>query len=230
MNLFDTLRIIHIAAGATAFLVAPIAMIVKKGGNAHRKWGLVFFWSMSVVAATAAVMAPMHKNLFLLMVSVFSFYLAFTDYRSLFRKKAYKTKKVAAIDWFFAILTISFSFGLFVFGISKMPNGMGVVAAVFGALGTGISYNSIKGFLKPSPDPQKWFFDHMLGMLTAYIAAVSAFSAVNLNYDWLPPVIQWLWPTIIGVPFMSRWMNSYRAKFSKGKKIKELVEVKIESE
>ena len=107
---------------------------------------------------------------------------------------------------------------------------MGVVAAVFGALGTGISYNSIKGFLKPSPDPQKWFFDHMLGMLTAYIAAVSAFSAVNLNYDWLPPVIQWLWPTIIGVPFMSRWMNSYRAKFSKGKKIKELVEVKIESE
>lgn len=230
MDIFSTLRTIHIAAGATAFLVAPIAMIVKKGGSAHRKWGLVFFWSMSVVAATAAIMAPMHKNLFLLMVSVFSFYLAFTGYRSLFRKKAYKTKKVAPIDWFFAILTISFSIGLFVFGISKMPNGMGVVAAVFGALGTSISYKSIKGFLKPSPDPQKWFFDHMLGMLTAYIAAVSAFSAVNLNYDWLPPVIQWLWPTIIGVPLMRRWMNSYRAKFSKGKKIKELVEVKIENE
>ena len=230
MGIFSILRIIHIAAGATAFLVAPIAMIVKKGGTAHRRWGLVFFWAMTVVAITAAIMAPLHKNLFLLMVSVFSFYLAFTGYRSLFRKKAFKTKKVAFIDWFFAILTISFSSGLFIFGISKMPNGMGVVAAVFGALGTALAYKEIRGFLKPSPDPQKWFFDHMLGMITAYIAAVSAFSAVNLNYDWMPPVIQWLWPTIIGIPLMRRWMGSYKAKFSKGKKVKELVEVRIESE
>ena len=88
----------------------------------------------------AEIMAPMHKNLFLQMVSVFGFYLAFTGYRSLFRKKAFKTNKVAFIDCFFAILTMSFSFGLFIFGISKMPNGIGVVAAVFGSPETALSY------------------------------------------------------------------------------------------
>jgi hypothetical protein len=175
-------------------------------------------------------MAPMHKNLFLLMVAVFSFYLAFKGYRSIFRKKVWKTKKTEAIDWIFVILNTSFSAGLLIYGLTMFPRPFGIIATVFGSLGTIIGITDIREFLNPSSDPRKWFFSHMLGMLTAYIAAVSAFSAVNLNYDWMPPAIQWLWPTIIGVPLVRRWIKSYKDKFSKGKKIRELVEIKYQND
>lgn len=228
MTVFETLRIIHIASGAIAFVVAPIAMIVKKGSNAHRKWGLVFFLAMTSVATTAVIMAPMHSNLFLLMVGVFSFYLAFKGYRSIFRKKVWKTKKTAFIDWFFAILNTSFSLGLLVFGVKALPNPFGIIAIAFGSIGSIIGIGDIRQFLNPSPDPQKWFFSHMTGMVTAYIAAVSAFSAVNMGF--LPPVLQWLWPTIIGAPLLGRWIKSYKEKFSKGKKISDLVQISDENE
>lgn len=230
MALFDTLRIIHIAAGSVAFVVAPIALIVKKGGNAHRKWGLVFFWAMALVGTTAAIMAPMHGNLFLLMIGVFSFYLAFKGYRSVFRKKVWKTKKTAFIDWFFAILNTVFSLGLLILGITKLgtPGGFGIIACVFGLLGSWLGIKDILIFLKPSSDPKEWFFSHMTGMVTAYIAAVSAFSAVNM--DFLPPVVQWLWPTVIGSPLLARSIRSYKAKFTKGKKVSEVVQVSEENE
>ena len=98
MELFSILRIIHISAGILAFIVAPVALISKKGGDYHRKWGKVFFWSMTVVAITAVIMAPMHDNLFLTLIAVFSFYLAFSGYRALYRKDAYKTHKTAFIE------------------------------------------------------------------------------------------------------------------------------------
>ncbi|SDY90168.1 DUF2306 domain-containing protein [Hymenobacter psychrophilus] len=39
-------RWLHIAAGFTGFFVAPVALLVRKGGAAHRLWGRVFFWAM----------------------------------------------------------------------------------------------------------------------------------------------------------------------------------------
>src|SRR3954469_15067565 len=116
MDLFNTLLVIHILGGSISFIVAPIALIVKKGGVHHRRWGKVFFYSMTVVAATALIMAPMHNNLFLTLVAVFSFYLAFSGYRSIYRKNIYKTRKTAAIDWVFAIINIAFSGTLLVIG------------------------------------------------------------------------------------------------------------------
>jgi hypothetical protein len=93
-----------------------------------------------------------------------------------------------------------------------------------------LSAKDFYSFLRPSGTKMKWFYDHMIGMIAAYIAAVSAFSAVNLNFDWLPPAIQWLWPTIIGVPLMRRWIKSYRSRFEKGRKMSDLVDVRINPE
>jgi len=70
----------------------------------------------------------------------------------------------------------------------------------------------------------------MVGMIAAYISALSAFSAVNLNFEWLPPAIQWLWPTIVGVPVIIVWTNYYRGKFSRGKKVKDVLEVTVLAE
>ncbi len=230
MELFAILRIIHIAAGSLGFIVAPVALTTRKGGKNHRRWGKVFFWSMTTVAFTAIIMAPMRHNLFLTLVGVFSFYLVFSGYRALYRKDYYKTHKTAFIDWLFAILNSLFSIVLVIYGLTKLPGSFGIISIVFGSLGSWLGIRDIISFLRPSTDKQKWFFLHMTGMVAGYIAAMSAFSAVNMNFEWLPVSIQWLWPTIIGTPLLSMWVASYKKKFAKGRKIKEEVIVEIKSE
>ncbi|MBK7850779.1 MAG: hypothetical protein IPJ66_06435, partial [Bacteroidetes bacterium] len=86
--------------------------------------------------------------------------------------------------------------------------------------------NSLRDLVSPVRPAQtkgKWFFSHMGGMIGAYIAAVSAFSAVNFNFEWLPVSIQHQRPTIIGVPRHdyldenSTAGNSPKAKRSSGR-------------
>ncbi|MBK6836984.1 MAG: hypothetical protein IPG90_00845 [Bacteroidetes bacterium] len=230
MTFFNFILIIHIICGFTAFIVAPIAMAVKKGSAAHRKWGKIFFWAMCGVCAAALIMAPMHKNLFLTLVAVFSFYMAFSGYRVLYRKNLQNWRQVAFIDWFVVSINALFSLALIYLGIKTINSAFGVISLVFGILGL---LNSLRDFIssiQPAKAKGKWFFSHMGGMIGAYIAAVSAFSAVNLNFVWLPTTIQWLWPTVIGVPLMMMWIRSYRKKFSKGRSIKQEAEVKIQAE
>ena len=96
---------VHIAAGSTAFLMAPLALATAKGGKAHRRWGKVYFWAMVVVASTALVLALYRPVLFLALVAVFSFYAAFSAYRVLFHKNLPQGGKVTWPDWGAAIFT-----------------------------------------------------------------------------------------------------------------------------
>jgi hypothetical protein len=53
---------------------------------------------------------------------------------------------------------------------------------------------------------------HLRRMLAAYIATVSAFSVVNFSF--LPPVVRWLWPTVIGTAGIALWKRYYRRRFA----------------
>jgi len=88
---------VHIAAGATAFLMAPLALASAKGGKAHRRWGKIYFWAMAVVGSTALVLSLYRPILFLALVAVFSFYAAFSAYRVLFHKNLPKGQKVIRV-------------------------------------------------------------------------------------------------------------------------------------
>ena len=88
---------IHVAAGMTALFVAPGAMIAKKGKMWHRRWGKIYFWCMFIVVVSAVVVASVKPNLFLLLLAVFSFYLSFSGYRVLYRKKP--GTAVPLLDW-----------------------------------------------------------------------------------------------------------------------------------
>ncbi len=56
-----TLLPLHIISGLIGIVSGFIAVFALKGANLHRKSGMVFFYSMLVLAATGAVMAAM-KN------------------------------------------------------------------------------------------------------------------------------------------------------------------------
>src|ERR1700761_4902804 len=74
---------VHITAGASSFLLAPVALATAKGGRQHRRWGMVYLWAMGVVAATALPMALYRPVLFLALVAIFSYYAAFSGFRVL---------------------------------------------------------------------------------------------------------------------------------------------------
>lgn len=208
---------LHIASGIVAFICAPIALLTTKGGRTHRKWGKVYFWAMAAVAASALFLSILLPILFLALVAVFSFYAAFSGYRVLSLKDLSRGGRARVIDWAAALITFISSAALAAIGtirphmLSGLPR---LVPIVLGCIGMLLGGRSILLFVRPPSDKQFWWFEHMGGMIASYIAAVAAFSVVNLgplfgNAWWV-----WLWPVIVGVPTIRVWKSYYRKKFS----------------
>jgi hypothetical protein len=199
-----------------ALVLAPLAMLTVKGGRAHRRWGKIYFWSMLVVASTAAVLALWRPQIFLALLAVFSFYLAFTGYRALSRKRPTHGEWARAGDWAAALVTFAASAALAVLGLVRPGPSwerLGVVPVVFGMLGMVLAGLDLVRFARPPADLRAWWFAHMGGMLGSYIAAVSAFSVVNFTF--LPTAVRWLWPTALGIPLISIWIAYYKVRFRK---------------
>lgn len=180
---------------------------------------------MAGVAATALVLSFALPVYFLAMVAVFSFYSAFAAYRILYLKDMYKGAQPKPLDWVAAGATIASSLLLFLMGFVK-PELMGVgvvriaghsisiVSVVFGIIGMRMGLSSIYGFVNRPRERMFWWFDHMRGMIASYIAATTAFSAVNLSHWFGPAWWVWLWPTMVGVPAIIIWTAYYKRRFS----------------
>jgi len=54
--LLDSVLPIHIAAGGLALVLGTVALVVRKGGTAHRRSGLLFVYVMLVMGATASIL------------------------------------------------------------------------------------------------------------------------------------------------------------------------------
>src|SRR4051812_21273680 len=207
---------IHIGAGFAAFFCAPVALLTLKGGKTHRRFGKYYFWLMAVVAATGAVIAVFRPIFFLAMIAVFSFYFAFRGYRVLMNKQ----RGPQPIDWLLVGASFAASAALVVIGIVQ-PAGISMpgrsISIAFGLLGLVTAGGDISGFVRPPRDKNDWWYTHMAGMLGSYLAAVSAFSAVNLRF--IPMPWRWLWPTVIGGPLIFVWITYYHRKFDRKKAI-----------
>jgi hypothetical protein len=210
-GIFNAVLIIHIVFGSVALFVAPAAMLTGKGGLWHRRWGQVFFWAITGVAITAVVLSVIRSGLFFLLIAVFSFYLALTGYRILYRKTA--EQRAGKIDWAAAVSMILGSLALIIHGTYGMlTSNFGIVAIVFGVIGLWLAASDVREFLHHPTDKMAWWYSHMTRMISAYIATVTAFSVVNMKF--LPQVTRWLWPTVIGTAAIIIWTRYYRRKFN----------------
>ena len=213
-DIFRVVLVIHILFGGVALFVAPGAMLTRKGGPWHRRWGKIYFWSMAVVALSATILSLLRPGLFLLLVAVFSFYLAFTGYRVLYHKTP--QQPATGLDWGATVLMLLGGVGLAGYGVHLLrTSSFGAVAIVFGGIGLLLAASDARAFLHPPDDKRAWWFTHMTRMLAAYIATVTAFSAVNFQF--LPPLPRWLWPTAVGGAGIVAWTRHYRKKFNGAK-------------
>src|ERR1035441_1386034 len=185
---------LHIAAGSGAFVLAPLALVTAKGGDAHRRWGKIYFWCMAIVASSALVMAVYRPILFLALVAIFSFYAAFSAYRVLGQKAAWKgVPVVRTLDWIAAIFCFAASLALAVLGAIRpeLVQNLRIPAIVFGVVGMLISGKSMWRFTHPPSEKMFWWYAHLQGMIGSYIAAWTAFSLVTIG-----PLLhgaRWLW-------------------------------------
>ncbi len=210
------LLVVHIAAGFGAFLLAPVALGTAKGGRAHKRWGMVYLWCMGGVAATALPMALYRPVLFLALVAIFSFYLAFSGYRVLKLKHLARGGSAGIIDWVAAAVAFlaGAALALLAWLRPSAVQHMGVVAIVFGLFSMRAAGVNMWDFVRKPKEKMFWWYTHLGNFIASYIAAWTAFSVVTLpqifgNQLWL-----WLWPTAIGAPAIAILTVHYKRKFA----------------
>ena len=204
---FAVNRGVHIAAGFVGFFMAPVALAVRKGGPAHRRWGRVFFWAMALAGTTALVGAQHIHSLFLLLTAVFSLYMAAFGYRSLFLKHLAWDDQVPAFDWVVAGVGLLVFLGTVGYAIAARN----VPVGVFGALGLMTTGRQLRGYANAGRwTKNQWLLNHISGFMAAYIAAVSAFSVTSLHF--IPFPYNFLWPTLLGLPIIMWWHRRVRGQ------------------
>jgi hypothetical protein len=207
----------HIAAGCVCLVLAPAVLSVTKGGVRHRRWGRIYFWSMAVVAATALAMAFYRPILFLALVAVLSFYLAFSGYRVLSLKSLADGGSATVADWLAAITAGAACAALAGLGLvwNGEGNGLGIVAMVLGTLGMLTAGSDMRRFARKPTDRMFWVSVHLQKFMASYVAALTAFSTVTLS-RFLPGagLVVWLWPAALGVPVIALTSVYYRRKFA----------------
>lgn len=215
--LLKSLLFIHVIAGFTSLFAGPVAIATKKGGNAHRKWGMVYFWGMLVVFITGVAVSTIKFIPFLFMIAFFSFYQVFCGYRIIFLKKLGQGQKPKWFDWLSAAISVTTNILFIVWGISLIMKGsesfFPKLAIGFGLGGIYITFMNTKPFFNKPKEKQFWWFYHLNNMMGGLIATTTAFSTTIFRMFSASSPIAWIWPAMIGIPIIIWWQRSYRKKF-----------------
>ena len=156
---------------------------------------------MAFTAASALFLALATRNVLLLVIAVFGFFLVFTGWRALRLKRLHEGGHGARwFDWLVATCTLAFSAALFVTGWDA---GWDVTELFFGAGGSVLAVREMVQLTGRGVRPGDWLVRHMVGMSAAYITTVSAFAVVTLTF--LPRPVAFIGPTLIGTPLIS-WL------------------------
>lgn len=202
---YSILLAIHIVSGGLALLGA-IGAISTKVFDLRHLWhvysGRLFFTGMLMVFLTTLPMTLIKPNLFLFLIGIFSFYLAWSGWR-----KAVNRSGVPAKSDFIAVLLMAIT-GLAMLSwgawLIYSGDGNGITLTVFGAIGGVLSLQEFRQFRSGPLKGKARIRAHLVSMMAATIAALTAFLVVNIDTD--PVWIAWLLPTAIITPLIF-WMS-----------------------
>ncbi len=193
----QTLILVHVLFGATALLAGSVSLVVKKGGFVHRKSGKIFVISMvisAVISMTIAVQ-PNHINTFLLSIGILTIYFSLGGYLALRYKKKYVN----------LLVDRCLSLAMFVIGIAMMMhplflNHLNIEMFIFGVIGFIFAGRDFIYFYKHEELQNHWLTLHLGKITGGYISAFTAFIVVN---QYLPGIVGWVAPSIVGSIFIA---------------------------
>lgn len=217
------LLVSHIVAGAGSLLFGIGALgLGKKGGRVHRLLGTAYFWSMAWIFASALLILLLYRfNSFLTFISIFSFYLAFSGYRVLRRKKPGSHRP---IDWAGALAALAATIAVAALALVQVIGGraglLELLSLFFGLFSIQAALADIRVFLgRTALQPRWWLFHHIQAMIGSFIAAVTAFLVQNGSKVFADPDIQWIFwvaPTLAGVLYINFMVGRYRRESGSG--------------
>ena len=192
---------IHILAGTIALLCAALAISSEKGKKFHVISGRTYFWSMVGIFLTAIPMSIINSNLFLFLIAIFSFYLAFAGMRFAKNRKGLAT----TIDWIAVILMILSGLGMWALAVIYFinDNSQYITLLVFGFIALALGYGDYRSHKHKTAVGKERIAKHLTNMMAGTIAVVTAVLVVNVNIE--PIWIWWLLPTAVITPIIFYW-------------------------
>ena len=198
---------IHILAGTIALLCAALAVSSEKGKRLHVLSGRTYFWSMATIFLTAIPMSIISNNIFLFLIAIFSFYLAFAGMRFARNRKGVAT----TLDWIAVSLMILSGLGMWILAAIYFSNTntQYIVLLVFGFLAIALGYADFKSHKNKSAIGKERISRHLTNMMGGTIAVVTAVLVVNPPFE--PEWVWWVLPTVMITPLIF-WWNSKTLK------------------
>lgn len=207
---FKIVLSIHIIAGAIGLVTGTLNISRKKGDKLHKNVGKFFFYGMLINGFSGLLMTFIHRNDFLLIISIFSIYMVATGQRYLSLKNLFKGEKPKTMDWILSSFMLLFGIAFIVFGGYYLikENFFGTVLVIFGLVSIFMVKVDFKNYMGNIKGPNFWLLVHLQRMIGSYIAATTAFLVVNNTY--LPSIIAWLLPSVIITPLIFIWSKKYK--------------------
>jgi hypothetical protein len=193
------MTVLHVVFGTVALVVVPGALLARKGGAWHRRWGIGFTVSMFVVLLSAGFLWQAKGHLFLVPLAGVSGYLIFNGWRVIARRRRRRPDQIEdRIDMLAAWAAIAAGAGTaYLGGTAATPLMLSIKPALLGIGSIAIAFgaNDLLGFRAPRM-PAGWKLAHLSAMLAAYISAVTAFLVINAHD--VPMLVRWLVPSTLG--------------------------------
>ena len=204
MIAFDVLLAVHVAAGFLALTGATIATATMFFDCPH-KWhvysGKVFVFGMTGIVVTAIPITLIKSNYPLLLIAVFSGYLALAGWR--YAKN--RTGVPNTFDWVRVGVMTASSILMLIYGAWMIHRGNlnGITIIVFGIIGGGLCLRDAYILRTRGAKGKTRIAYHLTMMLSGLIATVTAFAAVNFTFK--PSFVVWLTPTLLITPIIVWW-------------------------
>ena len=192
---------IHVLAGTVALLCSAIAVSSEKGKKFHVLSGRTYFWCMVGIFLTAIPMSIINSNIFLFLIAIFSFYLAFAGMRFAKNRKGIAT----TIDWIAVSLMILSGLGMWVLAVIYFinDNSQYITLLVFGFIALALGYGDYISHKNKAAIGKERIAKHLTNMMAGTIAVITAVLVVNVNIE--PIWIWWLLPTAVITPIIFYW-------------------------
>ena len=195
------LLVAHIFAGCISLIAAVFAVVSSKGKQAHILAGRTYFWGMAVIFLTAIPMSISSSNVFLFLIAIFSFYLAYAGMR--FARNRAGTANL--FDWVAVGLMVFSGLAMWFLALVYFMNNNSqyITLTVFGFIAISLGYMDFRSYRNKSAIGKQRIARHLTNMLAGTIAVITAVLVTNLSIE--PVFILWILPTIIISPLIFWW-------------------------
>ena len=150
---------------------------------------------------TAIPMSIINSNIFLFLIAIFSFYLAFAGMRFAKNRKGIAT----AIDWVAVSFMIASGLGMWALATIYFinDNSQYITLLVFGFIALALGYGDYRSHKNKLATGKERIAKHLTNMMAGTIAVITAVLVVNVNIE--PIWIWWVLPTAVVTPIIAYW-------------------------